>query len=101
MAPRRFDTLLVHAGEPRPRIAGAVVMPVFQSSTFEMDGDAAYDDIRYIRLNNTPNHDALHAKLAALEGSEAALVTGSGMAAISTALWSGLCSFRLCSASAS
>jgi cystathionine beta-lyase/cystathionine gamma-synthase len=78
--------LLVHAGEPRPRIAGAVVMPVFQSSTFEMDGDAAYHDIRYIRLNNTPNHDALHAKLAALEGSEAALVTGSGMAAISTAL---------------
>jgi cystathionine beta-lyase/cystathionine gamma-synthase len=84
--PRRFDTLLVHAGEPRPRIAGSIVMPVFQSSTFELDGDAAYHDIRYIRLNNTPNHDALHAKLAALEGSEAALVTGSGMAAISTSL---------------
>jgi cystathionine beta-lyase/cystathionine gamma-synthase len=82
----RFDTRLVHAGEPRPRIAGAVTMPVFQSSTFEMAGDAAYDDIRYVRLNNTPNHDALHAKLAALEGSEAALVSGSGMAAISAAL---------------
>src|SRR6188768_51407 len=61
-------------------------MPVFQSSTFEMDGDSAYHDIRYVRLNNTPNHDALHAKLAALEGSEAALVSGSGMAAISAAL---------------
>ncbi len=83
---RRLDTLLVHAGEPRPRIAGAVVMPVFQSSTFEVDGDAGYHDIRYVRLNNTPNHDALHAKLAALEGSEAALVAGSGMAAISAAL---------------
>jgi cystathionine beta-lyase/cystathionine gamma-synthase len=82
----RLDTRLVHAGEPRPRIAGAVTMPVFQSSTFEMAGDAAYDEIRYVRLNNTPNHDALHAKLAALEGSEAALVSGSGMAAISAAL---------------
>jgi len=81
---RRLDTLLVHAGEPRPRIHGAVVLPVFQSSTFELDGDAAYHDIHYVRLSNTPNHEALHAKLAALEGGEAALVTGSGMAAIST-----------------
>jgi cystathionine beta-lyase/cystathionine gamma-synthase len=85
-----FDTKLVHAGEPRPRIAGAVTLPVFQSSTFEYAGPAAYEDIRYIRLNNTPNHHALHEKLAALEGAEAALVTSSGMAAISTALLASL-----------
>src|SRR5262249_48332017 len=36
--------------------------------------------------NNTPNHEAVHKKLAALENAEAALVTASGMAAISTAL---------------
>ena len=42
--------------------------------------------LKYIRLNNTPNHGALHTKLAALENAEAALVTASGMAAISTAL---------------
>jgi cystathionine beta-lyase/cystathionine gamma-synthase len=82
------DTKLIHAGEPRPRLAGAVAMPIFQTSTFEQNSDAAYDDIRYARLSNTPNHDVLHAKLAALEGGEAALVTSSGMAAISTTLLS-------------
>ncbi len=82
----RLETMLIHAGEPSPRIAGAVAMPVFQSSTFEFTGQADYHDIRYIRLNNTPNHVVLHAKLAALENGEAALVAASGMAAISTTL---------------
>ena len=84
----RIDTQLVHAGEPSPRIEGAVVMPVFQSSTYEYGGQGRYDDVRYLRLNNSPNHEALHRKLAAIEGAEAALVTASGMAAISTALLS-------------
>jgi cystathionine beta-lyase/cystathionine gamma-synthase len=84
--PHKIDTRLVHAGEPRPRIEGAVSLPVFQSSTFEYAGQGRYDDLRYIRLNNTPNHIALGRKLAALEGAEAALVTGSGMAAISAVL---------------
>ncbi len=82
----RIETQAIHAGEPRPRILGAVTMPIFQSSTFEHGGEGGYHDVRYIRLNNTPNHDAVEAKLAALEGGEAALVTGSGMAAISTTL---------------
>jgi cystathionine beta-lyase/cystathionine gamma-synthase len=81
-----FETRLIHAGEPDPRIEGAVSMPVFQSSTFESQGEASYDDVRYIRLNNTPNHRALHTKLASLEGAETALVSASGMAAISSAL---------------
>lgn len=88
MSDRKLDTQLVHAGEPRPRIAGAVVAPIFQSSTFELDGDAGYHDIRYLRLSNSPSHVALHGKLAAIEGAEAALATASGMAAISTALLS-------------
>jgi cystathionine beta-lyase/cystathionine gamma-synthase len=54
---------------------------------FEYAGEASYHDLGYIRLNNTPNHTALHGKLAALEGAEAALVTASGMAAISTTLF--------------
>src|SRR5690606_35272759 len=82
----RFETKLVHAGELQPRIEGAVSMPIFQSSTFERTSDAGYHDLRYLRLNNSPNHEVLHAKLAALESTEAALVTASGMAAISTAL---------------
>ena len=83
---QRIETRLIHAGEPEPRISGAVSMPIFQSSTFEYDGQDSYHALKYIRLNNTPNHVALHQKLAALENAEAAIVTASGMAAISTAL---------------
>ncbi len=83
---KHIDTKLIHSGEPDPRILGAVSIPIFQSAMFEYAGEAGYHDIKYIRLNNTPNHVALHQKLAALENAEAALVTASGMAAISTAL---------------
>jgi cystathionine beta-lyase/cystathionine gamma-synthase len=81
-----IETMLVHAGEPEPLISGAVTAPIFQSSTFEAAGAKSYHELRYIRLNNTPNHEILHKKLAALEGAEAALVAASGMAAISAAL---------------
>ncbi|HYV49658.1 MAG TPA: aminotransferase class I/II-fold pyridoxal phosphate-dependent enzyme [Myxococcaceae bacterium] len=84
---QRMETQLVHAGELGTRVLGAVSMPVFQSSTYETgEGGAGYHDVRYIRLNNTPNHLVLHGKLAALESGEAAVVTASGMAAISTTL---------------
>jgi cystathionine beta-lyase/cystathionine gamma-synthase len=83
---KRIETKLIHAGEPEPRIMGAVSLPIFQTAMFEYAGEASYHDIKYIRLNNTPNHLALHAKLAAIENAEAALVTASGMAAISTTL---------------
>jgi cystathionine beta-lyase/cystathionine gamma-synthase len=84
----RFDTRLIHAGEPQPRIEGAVTLPIFQSATYLHGGDSGYHDVRYSRLNNTPNHLVLGAKLAALEEAESALVTGSGMAAIGTTLLS-------------
>lgn len=84
MSKRKLETLLIHAGEPR--IGGAVTMPIFQSSTYETKEKSGYHDIRYGRLSNTPTHDALHEKLAAAEGAEAALATSSGMAAISTTL---------------
>jgi cystathionine beta-lyase/cystathionine gamma-synthase len=81
-----LDTKLIHAGEPEPRILGAVTLPIFQSLTFQHPGSPSHGDVRYIRLNNTPNHLALHQKFAALENAEAALVTASGMAAIATTL---------------
>src|SRR5580658_5815965 len=81
-----IESKLIHSGEPQPRIEGAVSTPIFQSSTFETGDAKKYHDLRYIRLNNTPNHVVLHHKLAALENAEAALVTGSGMAAISATL---------------
>src|SRR6059036_3014153 len=61
-------------------------MPVFQTAMYEYAGEKTYDDVRYIRLNNTPNALALGEKLAELENAEAALVTASGMAAITTTL---------------
>ncbi len=86
---RRFGTLdtnVVHAGSPRPHVAGAVVTPVFQSANYLMADEATYDAVRYIRLSNSPNHFALQARLAALESAEVALVTASGMAAISATI---------------
>ena len=86
----KFQTKLIHGGEPSPLIEGAVTMPIFQSSTYEIgedsSGETNYNDIRYVRLNNTPNHLALHEKIAQLEQGEAALVSSSGMASISSAL---------------
>ncbi len=83
---KSIETKVIHAGEPSPRIGGAIVMPVFQTAMYEYAGEKSYDDLKYIRLNNTPNHQALAEKLAALENAEAALVTASGMAAITTTL---------------
>ncbi len=83
----KLETKTIHAGELSPRIEGAVALPIFQSATFESPKEKEnYHQIRYARLSNTPNHLALHVKLAALESAEAALVTSSGMSAISTAL---------------
>ncbi len=82
-----LDTMLIHGGEPEPLIRGAVSMPIFQSSTFAAAGDSGYYNLKYIRLNNTPNHEVLHRKLAVVENGEAALVAASGMAAISTTLF--------------
>lgn len=79
-----ISTQLIHAGEPNPRIEGAVSMPIFQTANFTNGGEESYQDVRYARLSNTPNHFALNAKLAAIEGGEAAMVFSSGMAAIAT-----------------
>lgn len=82
-----IDTKLVHAGE-HPRFEGAVSTPIFQSAMYETYGGEGYHDIKYIRLNNTPNHEVLRRKLAAVENAEDALVTASGMAAITCTLLS-------------
>jgi cystathionine beta-lyase/cystathionine gamma-synthase len=82
----RFETRAIHAGEPRPFIDGAISMPVFHSATYEYAGPAEGKSLRYTRLGNNPNQICVEQKLASLEGGEAALVTASGMAAISTSL---------------
>jgi cystathionine beta-lyase/cystathionine gamma-synthase len=77
-------TRLIHSG--LGRTDGAVVQPVFQTATYESEPGGAYDDIRYLRLNNSPNHRDLAARLTAITGGEAAVVAASGMAAITTTM---------------
>ena len=85
---KHLATKTVRAGAPSPRIAGAVVTPIFQSAMFEYSGESSYHDLKYLRLNNTPTQVALHGKLAAIESGEAAVAMSSGMAAIATTLLS-------------
>ena len=84
---RGFSTRLVHAGEAAPNPGGAVVMPIYRSAMYE-EAQRVGGQVAYIRYGNTPNQRALAAKFAALEGTEDALVLGSGMAAISCSLLS-------------
>ena len=78
----KYSTLAVHAGQyPDPQ-TGAVNVPVYLSSTFELTGigmDRGWD---YSRAGN-PTRDRLEEALAILEGGKKAHVFGSGMAAIS------------------
>jgi len=86
---RRFealDTNAVHAGSPEPNIEGAVIAPIFQSANYLMSDEDSYDAVRYIRLSNSPNHHLLQARLAVLESGEAAIVSASGMAAITASV---------------
>ena len=84
--PPRVDTLAVHAGSAPDSPAGAIVTPIFQSSTFEYpSGDRA---LLYTRYGNNPTQEAVQRKVAALEGTEACLALASGMAAIATGILS-------------
>lgn len=77
-----LETAVIHAGEIEERYEGAIILPIFQSSVYEYRDGVGYGELKYIRQSNLPNHQVLHAKLAALENAEAALVFSSGMAAI-------------------
>jgi cystathionine gamma-synthase len=81
-----FETLAIHAGQaPEPR-TGAVVPPIFQTSTYAQDAvGEPRQGYEYARTAN-PTRDALQECVAALEGGRAALAFASGMAAEDTLL---------------
>lgn len=89
LAPRAagLSTRAVHAGGPAPVVGAPLATPIFQTSTF-FNEPAGGGEILYTRYGNNPNHLLLEQRLAALEGAEACVVTGSGMAAIAMALLS-------------
>jgi cystathionine gamma-synthase len=76
-----FETLAIHAGqEPEPR-TGAVVPPIYQTSTYAQDAvGAPREGYEYSRTAN-PTRDALQDCLAALEGGRRGLAFASGLAA--------------------
>lgn len=77
----KIETLAVHAGRHVDPATGAIVPPIYLSTTFERHQDGNYPlNYKYIRDNN-PNREALEQCLCELEGGVAAAAFSSGSAA--------------------
>lgn len=78
-----FSTDAIHAGQaPEPR-TGAVITPLFQTSTYAQAGPGEHTGYEYGRTQN-PTREALEQNIAALEKGKYGLAFASGLAAIST-----------------
>ncbi len=80
----RFPTRCVHAGTIRDDVKKGINSPIYTSTSFAFIDQ---EDTVYPRYLNTPNERAVAEKIASLEDAESALVFSSGMAAISTVLF--------------
>ena len=80
----RFPTRCVHAGTMKDELKKGINSPIYTSTSFEFIDQ---EDTVYPRYLNTPNEKAVAEKIASLEDAESALVFSSGMAAISTVLF--------------
>lgn len=88
-----YGTRAIHAGKQKDA-NGALITPIYQSSTYIFDSTAqgaarfALEEPGYIYARlGSPSTAVLEAKLADLEGGEAALVTASGMGAVTSTIW--------------
>ena len=81
MSNYKYSTLAVHAGQYPDPLTGAVNVPIYLSSTFELTGIGTDRGWDYSRAGN-PTRDRLEEALAALEGGTSGHAFGSGMAAI-------------------
>jgi len=79
-----INTQCVHVGEVEDKQFKGAVSPIFMATSYAFD---EVDVKRYPRYFNTPNQEMLCKKIAALEHTQAGLIFGSGMAAISTAMF--------------
>ena len=75
-----FSTRTIHAGQPAEPATGALVAPIFQTSTYEQTAPGVHQGFDYSRTNN-PSRARLEAVLADLEGVQHAAVFASGLAA--------------------
>lgn len=81
----RFDTLSIHAGQESDPLTGAVVTPIYQTTTFAQDELGGKPEWCYSRTGN-PTRSALEASLAAIEGGRHGLAFASGLAAANAVL---------------
>jgi len=81
----QFETACIHAGQSPDPTTGAVMTPIFQTSTYVQDGVGKHRGYDYARTGN-PTRTALEASLAALESGQFGLAFASGMAAIDAVL---------------
>jgi cystathionine beta-lyase/cystathionine gamma-synthase len=81
MSDYKYSTLAVHAGQHPDPLTGAVNVPIYLSSTFELTGIGTDKGWDYSRAGN-PTRDRLEMALAALEGGHSGHAFASGMAAI-------------------
>ena len=82
MAQYKYSTLAVHAGQQPDPQTGAVNVPIYLSSTFELTGIGSDRGWDYSRAGN-PTRDHLETALAALEGGTSGHAFTTGMASIS------------------
>jgi cystathionine gamma-lyase/cystathionine beta-lyase/cystathionine gamma-lyase/homocysteine desulfhydrase len=81
----RFSTICIHAGQIPDPATGAIITPIYQTSTYVQDGLGKHKGYEYARTQN-PTRSALEANLAAIEGGKAAFCFASGMAATAAVL---------------
>src|SRR5438132_7942072 len=77
----RFATRAVHAGKIADPLAGAVMTPIYQTSTYVQDGLGRHKGYEYARTRN-PTREALERNVAALEGGRHGFAFASGLAAV-------------------
>jgi cystathionine gamma-lyase len=82
---QRFATRVIHGGQRPDPLTGAVMPPIYATSTYVQSSPGVHQGFEYSRTRN-PTRDALQASLANLEGGAAAFAFASGMAATSTLL---------------
>jgi len=80
-----FATTAIHAGQEPDSAAGAVTVPIYQTSTYAQDALGKHKGFEYARTSN-PTRLALERNLAALEGAQFGYAFASGMAAIDATL---------------
>ena len=76
----RFSTICIHAGQEPDPSTGAIITPIYQTSTYVQDGLGRHKGYEYARTQN-PTRAALEANIAAIEKGKAAFAFASGMAA--------------------